>query len=232
MALISTLNNMGYTSPNFDWTQSSFLKNLESAPGIGLDIGCSFGFVCQEALKNGHSIIGMDIDIRHLEFLNNSLTTNYSGSLKTVVGRFPDDLNLAPNSIGSVLISRVIHFLKGKEIESGFNKIYHCLAPNGKLFIETMTPFLPQIYDELTIEGNIREINSDWPGEIQNPQFFKKTFKDQVPDFFNLIDHETLERALVKSGFKIIDYRYYSPIDLSPEGRFDGRESLSMIAIK
>ena len=94
----------------------------------------------------------LDCDDLHLSEVNK---LKLSG-VKTVFCKLPDELPNAEikkyNGVSGVLLSDVIHFLTGDEIEKVIEWVYDILIPNGKLFITVVTPyfnFLPHAENEV-----------------------------------------------------------------------------------
>lgn len=154
-------------------------------------------------------------------------------TLTTALGSFPEQLTFPEKSFQKILISRVLHFFTGEQIESAIQVAYKWLKPGGKLYIVCETPFL-QNWSSFLPEYERRKRESvEYPGEITNPKSWENNRTDNLPDFVHWLDKETLEKLVVSSGLAICESGYVDrkgqfPPDLLSEGR----ESVGIIGRK
>ena len=194
------------------------------------DLGVGYGFTTQRALEKGATVIANDLEPKHLEILLKQLSEEYKTRISFKVGAIPGDIHFTENSLGAVLASRFLHFLSGEMIELTLSNVYKWLAPGGKLFVVTETPYLGNLRSFIPMYESRKKQNDPWPGIIDN---FDVYFPEQpTPQFGNLLDPEILERVFKKAGF-IVEKTHYISRPYYPEGvRLDGRESVGIIGRK
>jgi len=228
-----TLNSYG-----FSWDEIAPVA-MEWAdfdgPGPSLDIGCAYGDTALMALLRGRNVIANDLDSRHLRILDASaagLPPALRDRLRIIEGRFPEDLNFADGSIGSVLMSSVLHFLSGSQVREGLAAISRWLAPGGKVYIASETPFMG-IFKSLDFEARRKSGMSEFPGLMTREEISKYSpHASNLPELMNWFDAETLERELKKVGLVIEGLEYFTRPGLPEHLRWDGRESLMAVARK
>lgn len=228
-----TLNKMGYMNLDPDWIQIQFFEFLPQAKGPGLDIGCAYGVVTLEALKRGYSMIAVDMEKGHLDVVQSEAKKNgWEKNLNCICARFPEGVDLSANSVGAVMLSKLIHFLKGRELEEGFKKIHHWLKPGGKVIMSSMTPFWKTQVDLLPEYQRRKAAGEKWPGEVKVPEKLHALFTGTLPLEMHMLEAEILERELRNIGFRI-DLAQDQPLDV-PDDRMglDGREVAVVIASK
>ena len=119
---IPTLNRHGFMKLDLDKFSKMFVKRA-SKVDYSMDIGCAYGLVVNKALESGAKVIAFDLDQDHLELLGSDTQTEYIDNLYLIKGEFPKDLSIE-NKLGSVLASRIMHFLDGEDFVIGLKKIY------------------------------------------------------------------------------------------------------------
>lgn len=139
---VRTLNSMGYMTSTLDRFSQAFVDFAPTAPARCLDIGAAYGVASLAALRNGAAVVANDIDERHLSILRDRVDAPLRERLTLVSGDFPDKIDFAPASLGAVLICRVMHFFDGPAIERAAAKVMTWLAPGGKVFVVSETPFI------------------------------------------------------------------------------------------
>ena len=237
-----TVNKMGFDVFGNKQSQDSwiildileFTKNVQRPV---LDIGCGYGYISLQILSNDAiKVIANDIALEHL--LNvRKIALKQGLPLKNLYlnnKKFPKNLSFDENSLSTVILHRVLHFLSPNEIEVGLSKIQKWLQPGGKVFIVVMTPqhkefsdwFLP-IYEQEWKKGN------KWPGTGLKVE---RALPDQaynLPEFLHVMDERPLRYALERSGFSIEKVHFLSMkhFGKTPETR-DGQEAIGIVAIK
>lgn len=151
-----TLNRTGFemsaASPLIDcWVQSYDGKHPL------LDIGRAFGRNTEAAVRKIHSsmgtpktttpqVVAVDCDDRHLQAVDALKLTG----VKTLFGRLPGDFpskEAIGGSSSGILISAVLHFLKGEDIESSIQSAHNLLVSGSKLVLSTVSfNFKPAIW--------------------------------------------------------------------------------------
>src|SRR3990167_8149100 len=185
--LIKTTNAMGVMFKELSPAAEAFVHYARHADGPLLDIGCAYGVATIPALNNGGELIGCDLSDEHLSILRQSISSDLlQKKLTTTTSSFPYALSFQPKSLSGILISNVLHFMDGETIVDGLSKCWQWLKPDGKLFINVMTPHL-SFYHQLIPEYQHRvDAGVTWPG-IFNPKLVASDkWKDNLPDFVHL----------------------------------------------
>src|SRR3989338_9876850 len=165
---VRTLNNMGYMTSGLDPYSQAFVDFAPGAPGPCLDVGAAYGVASLNALSNGAKVIANDIDERHLEILRARALERLRERLTLMPGSFPDGITFAPETLGAVLVCRVMHFFDGPTIERAAVKIMSWLAPGGKVFVVGETPFIGTAKAFFpTYEARVKA-GDLWPGIVEN----------------------------------------------------------------
>jgi SAM-dependent methyltransferase len=226
--LIPTLNNMGYTQSNPDIIQKEFIEFSSTVSSSVLDIGAAFGITTLLALKKGAKVIANDIDKRHLSVIMEKTPTLLKHNLRLLEGRLPYDIKINKQSLGAILIARVLHFLSPVEIVDSLEKTRSWLEPTGKIFIVVTTPFSKLFEKVIPIYEENKKNKAPWPALMQDVHMFLSD-KVQIPPFLNLFDKELLESLLTQTGFHI-EQLFYFPGECPKKWLYDGREFLGCIA--
>ncbi len=230
---IRTLNKMGYMTSTLDPYSAEFARFAPSGPGPALDIGAAYGIATIAALSHGALVIANDIDPRHLEILRERLPKEARPRLSLKPGAFPDELHLPEGSVGSILISRVLHFFDGPCIEHSAQRAFRWLAPGGKIFIVAETPYLGTFREFIPIYEERKKAGIPWPGLVDNiSRFIPPDHAKALPKMMNLLDEDVLVRVFKKTGFAIERSGTMARPDFPTNVQFDGRESVGLIARK
>jgi SAM-dependent methyltransferase len=223
-----TLNKTG-----FSWKEIAPLAIQWSefqGPGPSLEIGAGYGDTSLLALRKGRQVIANDLSSDHLSIFASGVPHDLRTNLKILPGCFPDDLELASGSLGSVLASSVFHFLSGDQLIAGLEKIEDWLAPGGKLFIIAETPFMRVLKD---FPYGERKKNSNYPGFITREEFRQYSpYADQLPEQLNWLDADVLLRDVSSKSFRIEHLAYFTRPGLPRHLLLDGRESVGLVAVK
>ena len=117
-----------------------------------MDIGCAMGLNVQTAVEamdavsdSGEDeavrILAADFEPAHLEFVD---ALQFDG-VRTIHCKLPTEMPAAEldefGGLSAVLLSEVLHFLTGPEIEASLAWIFDALVPGGKLFITACSPY-------------------------------------------------------------------------------------------
>lgn len=229
---IRTLNKMGYMTSTLDPFSQRFVDYSKTLTTPVLEIGAAFGVASLECLRNGVQVIANDLDPRHLEILKSSATEEQQENLTLLPGSFPDGVSIDSNSVGGVLICRVLHFFDGPAIESALRKIYDCLVPGGKAFIVADTPYLRSLQRFLPVYTARKAAGDLWPGLILDLANFTSVRAESLPQSFHVLDAEVLTGALVKTGFRVENASTFAQVNYPDDIRLDGKEGVGIIAIK
>ncbi len=170
------------------------------------------------------------MDERHLVELEETAKERGFTKLKTIAAKFPSGLNFAANSFRKILICRVLHFFKGKDIKSSLKEVYDWLEPGGELYVVCETTyltnwrtFIPE-YEKRKAEGEA------YLGEITDPKNWENTWSDNLPEFVHWLDTEILTRLFEEAGFDVVEVGYINRAGQFPESLLlNGRESVGII---
>lgn len=230
-----TKNGFGYMH-NKSIIMDKFVAFSKLSSQPVLDIGSAYGVASIKAVENGAKVIACDIDQVHLDMLIDRTPQIQRNNMKTLAARFPNETNFEDGSIGAVLLSHILTFLEGDEIDEGFKKINHWLNENGKVFILNYTPYHSTLTSFIPVYEKNKLSGMRWPGYLSDKRFFKASSKEKdfVPNKINLLDVDILERLAGENGFHIELLKYIGGVNEGVPERFclDGREWVGMIATK
>ena len=230
--IIKTANAMGVMFKEFSPAAEAFVQYAKFAKHPLLDIGAAYGATTIPALENSADVIACDLSKEHLLILNKSVKKQYRQHLKTIMGKFPDDLKFDHESLSGILISNVLHFMDGNTIIRGLRHCWEWLEKDGQLFITVMTPHL-SFYHQLIPEYEAKVLKGEtWPG-IFNPQLVAtEKWKDNLPEFVHLFEIDTIKKVVENAGFNIHQIEYFCYKNYPHEHRTDGKEFISLCATK
>lgn len=234
--LVPTLNGMGYMyerySPFVNEYLQAYIESLPHIKGPVLDIGVAYGVTVLDSLKVGADVIANELHKPHLDLLVQHVPPELKNHLTLHIGRFPQETNFEENSLGAVLISRVLNFLTGDEIDMGLSKVFKWLKPGAKVYIIAET-----VYKELfkkiipIVEERIAQ-NHEWPGELDQVRQHISKRQEHLPDAIHFLDDKVLKRSLLKAGFSIEKCSLFSKSNIPQDARFDGKETVGIIGVK
>lgn len=203
--MIPTLNKKGYMKVLRDEFSEEFINFASQSHDPVLEIGCAYGYTAMEVLIKGGSIIANDMSKEHLLYLANNIDSKLQKHLFLHHGSFPEDFQIPDGAVSAILSSRMIHFLKGDQVENGLHKINKMLAKNGKFFFVALSPYFKPLsnnnfhitYRERVAKGEV------WPGEIDNHLKMAHMHAKYVSEFLHVFDDIKLRELLPKFGFEI-----------------------------
>lgn len=227
--LIMTLNKKGPCTSYIDEYTREFIHYAGQQTAPVLELGTAYGFVTIEALKAGATVIANDLEPRHLDILYHQTPLECRDRLTLLSGEFPQDLNLKSQSIAGCYVAHMLGYLSPSALQIGFEKLFHWLTNDAKVFIMTSTPYKGISKKIIPLyEQRIRE-EHEWPGYFTN---LKQLIGDKMPDSLHFFDERILTRELERVGFIIEKMELYARQDLPPKALFDNREGLMAIARK
>ena len=232
-----------------------------------MDIGCAYGMNTEAAVKVLDSadddaskvkILAADFDSTHLQYVNNLKMAGVS----TVHCKLPMELPVVEveryGGLSGILVSEVLHFLTGSEIESSLSWFYSCLIPGGKVFITACSPYMGgEVLDKfrpemLAIRREGLKKGLKWPlspDDSFTPLFAwckedseeKKEIDEKlgmgidISSFWSKTVH-MLEWELVDAcrdaGFQVVEAKLAWREGYHELARGDGREGIRIIARK
>ena len=227
---IPTLNQQGFAVPKLDPFSKRFTK---STSGTLLEIGAAFGFATLKALANGANVYANDLEPKHLKQLSEAADGKGYRGLKTIAARFPDELEFENEKFEKILISRVLHFFTGEQIQRSLRKIHDWLSVGGELIVVCDTIYFKHweaVYPEYKKRKNT---NKRFPGEFNEPLKHAKKWGQHLPEFYHFLDVESLTSFFKDAGFEIVEAKYINRKNQFPdELLYDGRESVGIVGRK
>ena len=234
MTVHATKNQRGFTYQLTHCGQA-FVEEAAIARYPVVDIGAAFGVATIPALAKGANVIAIDISQEHLAILAQNTPAPFQDRLTVQVGRFPDII--LPNTpVSAVYLSQVLPFLSPAEVRHGAKMIYDWLAPGGKVFIVSFTPFLSHVANYLPIYKQKKHRGESFAGYITDlPAYCSHpVIADQLPSIINHVDEDDLRLVFEAAGFHILHLATFGDENNDlPEGiKYDGRERVGLIAQK
>lgn len=233
--LVPTMNDKGFMFEVLDGFAEEFIGVAGASPHESLELGCAYGVATLAALEHGARITACDMEPGHLQVLEAKVPPGLRDRLTLVAGTLPDIAGLPENHFGTVLCSRVLHFLHGADIDTSVRNMYRWLRPGGKLYLVADTPFGIWRNFIPTWEANVAA-GKRWPGLMEQPGNYLP-YPPANPDdvglkLMNLLDPALLERTASEAGFQVRRSGYIDRTDFDGLGRMDGRENCGLVAIK
>jgi SAM-dependent methyltransferase len=231
--LVPTLNDKGFMFEVLDEYADDFIQTAGASNDAALEIGCAYGVATIAALQAGATITACDMDQRHLDVLRSRIDDKLAERLTLQTGTLPD-IDLPEAHFGSLLCSRVLHFLTGEEIERSVQNMFRWLKPGGRLYLIADTPFgiwrnfIPT-WDENIAAGE------RWPGFMVKPINYlpyEPSSEDIGPPIMNLMVPDLLRRTCEEAGFEVTRTSFIDRSDFGGKGQMDGRENCGLAAIK
>ena len=212
---IPTLNKCGFMKIEWDEFCKEFISFAKKANKPVLEIGSAYGWVTHRALEQDIEIIAADISKEHLGITLSEAPEDKLDKLHLYHGAFPNEIEFPKESLSSVLASRVLHFLNGTDIETGLNKIYEWLEPNGKFICSNCSIFHYTVDKQsLALYRQKEKEGQRWPGQMYD-------LKDNdIQGFFHVFDIPVFQEVLPRHGFEIEKIKYFDyPSDNYSESR-------------
>jgi len=197
-------NNFGYMKISTDEYTDMFIEHAAKSNTPVLEIGTAYGYVVQKVLKAGGKITACDIGERNLEILLKQTPKEYLANLHVYPAAFPNEVDFPKESFSAILSSRMFHFLDGKTIEVGLDKLHKWLKPNGKFYFTAISVEHATFKDGFspTYKANLAK-GTKWCGEIQNQHIYAPQHSAYVPEFVHAFDIEGLSKILPQHGFRV-----------------------------
>ena len=231
--LVVTLNKMGYMNTQPEPYNQAFINYAASCSGTCLEIGAAYGLSPLSALKKGAKMIANDLSADHLDILWKNTPESLKTRLTLMPGAFPAAITLPDNSIDAVLSSRMLNFIEPDSLPAAIKTIFNWLKPEGKFFLLLGAPYMGNFYRFIPNYLQNKAQNKKWPGLIEDMRAFIPERAEDLHDFINLLDIETIAPLLTQAGFLIEKIGYSGATNAHPDDmRADGREHVGAIAIK
>jgi SAM-dependent methyltransferase len=201
--LVPTLNNTGFMSEHIDACSQAFVDFAANCSGEVLDMGCAYGVATLQALAKGARVMACDIEPRHLDIVQDK-AGECRNRLRTQQAALPNG-DFAAGSFDAILCSRVVHFLRGPDIETSVRKFHDWLAPGGKLFLITDTPYSGYWKAHAPIYEEKKRAGDPWPGLIVDTSVYLPGASTRSAGLLNPCDPDILSRVCREAGFAVDD---------------------------
>lgn len=227
--LVPTLNNTGWMTESLDEHSLAFTTFAPDAPGECLDIGCAYGVTTLPALAAGARVLACDLEPRHLEILARRVPAEHRDRLRCQPARLPD-VDFPAGSFGAILCARALHFLMPRDIELTVRKMFDWLAPGGRAFLVTDTPFVGPWWQQAPEYERRKREGCPWPGFVANYRQLLPATADPAshPSFIHPLDPDILDRVTRAAGFEVLEASFLK----GSGARATGREHAGVIARK
>ena len=194
--------------------------------------GAAYGVATLPALAHGAHVIANDSAPEHLQLLLEKTPPAQRANLTLMPGLFPEDLAIAPCSLGVILVARVLHFFDGERIRKAFARCYEWLRPGGRLIVTAETPYLRNLQSFIPEYESRRGKGAEWPGFIDDFPKWDTRKGVNLPAQMHLLDETVMAREAARAGFRTISIKHFGRPEFPDTLKFDGRESVGAIVEK
>ena len=234
MAITATKNQRGYMHLEINAATAEFLELCNRTKTVA-DIGAAYGVATIPALETGAHVTACDISAEHIQAIERETPKHLRKNLKTVVGKFPYT-DFEDRSIDGVLLSHVLPFLNGKEMERTAEVLFNCLTDGGKVFIYGYTPFVGFLHNFLPVYEERKRDGRPFPSYIENFHEYSEIteYNSELPQTLHPLDLDVLHNIFSANGFAVEKAEYLNGkgLNLHPELTSKGRECAFFIARK
>lgn len=196
-----TDNRHGLTFPLSRYGQA-FVDFAARSQYPVLDIGAAYGVTTLPAIDAGATVIANDLSESQLEILATRVAPGPRRRLQIRPGRFPDELDFPPSSLGGVHASHVLHFLSPNQLQAGCDKLFRWLAEGGKAFVVCFSPYHRFMERYISTYETRLERGDEWPGFVADSTTYALE-KGILPNQVHLMDPTILRREFERAGFTI-----------------------------
>lgn len=186
-----------------------------------VDIGAAYGMNVGLALEKGIRVVALDCDHRHLNEIKKKFKNEVeSGQLQVGYARLPDEFSdEIKGPFSGVLLSEVVHFLHGWEIDKSLELLWKYMVPGAHIAISAASGDLhfwdmDAEYFELWHAKFVeREAAGEtWPGDDEGLFITANAIKDpskhpMQPALFDILhcfSVRALASAVERAGFKVV----------------------------
>jgi SAM-dependent methyltransferase len=166
------------------------------------------------------------------DILKERTPASYRKNLILKPGSFPNELDFAANSLDAILICRLLHFFNESNIEIAFKKMASWLAPKGRLFALTETPYLKNFQEFIPIYEKRVASGEKFPGYVDNVMKVAPERGKTLPEVIHFLNVDVMSRLANESGLTIKQCHTIARPDFPEDLQLDGRESVGLIAEK
>lgn len=230
---IPTLNSMGYMTKILDPIQKTFILFAEQNKNDNfLDIGCAFGNVVIPLLSQGNFVTACDLDIRHLEAIKNSISTEQREKLTCCCGNFPIDLSFEKDYFKGILMAMVLHFMPLEYVATSFKSIAYSLTPGGKLFVTASSPYQGVLKAFIPIYHERKKRGVPFPGFVEDIGLYVPHRRKDLPGPNTLYTYDEIEVFCKNAGLFIEKSGFFTRPEIPKDIALAGEEYTYVIACK
>ncbi len=239
---LRTLNRRG-TQVALDAPKRAFIDAAKQPNIKALDIGASFGdVVIHAAYAGAQDIHAWELDSNVVEALSAAIA---GSSLSNYIHSRQVDFLQADiqhddyESYDVILMSRVLHLFKPKEIEASAHKLFHLLKPGGILHVTGETAFLQLLSSYVPIFLEKISAGEPWPGYLDTDTLKLYLDPERLKNhqgYLTFFDKASPAKVFKDAGFTILRNQYLSrigsheakiPLTIdSPYAEYRGKESI------
>ena len=228
-----TSNKLGRTTEILNEINEAFVAFAADASLPVLDIGCAYGVAARAAVDAGADVVANDVAVDHLIGLVSRTPAEQLGRLRLVQGHFPRELAFRPGSLSAIHASNVLNFLTGDEIDAGVRDMFDWLAPGGRVFVISATPYAQNISGFIPTYEERRRHGHRWPGLCEQLSAYSDDpTMAELPEWLHLLDDVVLRRTFEAAGFRIDDACMFERKGIPMYIKYDGRENVRLTATK
>jgi SAM-dependent methyltransferase len=232
--MVATLNDTGFMFEVRDRFADDFIRYAGEVRRPVLEIGCAYGVSTIPALEAGAIITASDIEQQHLDILRSKVPAHLLPNLELVQAALPD-AGFREGHYAAILCSRVLHFLRGEDIDASVRNMARWLAPGGRLYLVADTPYgIWRKAVPMFEEG--KRSGKRWPGMLVGLHNFlaagDPTKVIEKPPFMNVLDPDLLARTCTEAGLQVVEAAFIGRPDFSGPGRMDDRENCGVLALR
>lgn len=210
---------------------------------VAADIGCAFGNLLFTLMAQGcrSKIIGVDIEQKHLDYINEkiiNLKTKRTYNVELINGDVSSNIGMfSKYSLDKIHVSHVLEYMSPDKLEMALRNIYFWLKDGGELFISCYSIFIKELSNNYAAnEFKQRKSNNiKWIGYLEDMYKYNNLDYDaQFPISLHFFELDELRIFLENIGFTVI-YASYMDGEMNnahPETICDGREYIGIIARK
>lgn len=218
---LSNNNHGNYIHAQTDLIREFLEECSRPESQVILDLGSGDGHHLKELCYDNKKIIAVDIDKKAMSELANEIE-RVNGSISCIVGDIRGgEWDFRAGVLDIVLLSHVLHYFRGEEIDLVFKKLYEWIRPGGKVFIQSLTvqsgpiTYLPKSQLEHLQRKMITNCYNYKRG-MPDPGECNGLFEEVLPTvghLKNLLFKTSLKERALYSGFKLDEKNiYYAPL--------------------
>ncbi|MGW0373989.1 alpha/beta fold hydrolase, partial [Streptomyces coeruleorubidus] len=215
--MVATLNRTGVMVERLIPYSEEFAEYAGNSGGEALDLGCAYGVASIAALERGARVVALDMEQKHLDILGQRVNDEARQRLSLRRGMLPD-VDFEAGRFTAVHASRVMHFLAPDDFRLTLRKMYDWLAPGGKVFLSSDSPYFGYWASKAADYEARRDAGDPWPGYIDDvAAHFEAAHVVGGPPLINAIDPEVFRRECEAAGFVVERAGFFGAVGVDRE---------------